>query len=244
MSQADHDIYDPDFVKAVFDRCSGKYIAFSYICSMGFTEFWRSDAVKILPKPESETPVGYDLMAGTGEAWPHLMKRFPGISKITAIDISEGMHKRALERLHAGRTEKIGFICDNVLDSELEPESCDFVISTFGLKTFDKSQQAKLAGLVAKVLKPGGSFSFIEASDPKGWMLRPLYLFHLKTVLPLIEKLFLNGAQDFAMIGSYSTNFGNAQHFGDCLAERGLEVDFKKHFFGCATSVSGRKPRS
>tara|TARA_Y100000052_G_scaffold27515_1_gene35876 strand:- start:17089 stop:17823 length:735 start_codon:yes stop_codon:yes gene_type:complete len=237
------DIYDPEFVKGVFDRCSGKYIAFSYVCSMGFTEFWRSDAVKILPDPGKPNPVGYDLMAGTGEVWPHLMKRFPDIAEITAIDISEGMHKRALDRLHAGRTDKIGFICDNVLNSELPPDSCDFVISTFGLKTFDQSQQAQLADLVARILKPGGSFSFIEASDPKDWLLRPLYLFHLKTVLPVVEKLFLSGAQDFAMIGSYSTNFGNAKFFGDCLRQHGLEVRFKKHFFGCATSVSGHKPQ-
>ncbi|MCA8899806.1 MAG: hypothetical protein KDA53_01000 [Hyphomonas sp.] len=31
------DIYDPAFVKAVFDRCSGKYIAFSYAHSIGCT---------------------------------------------------------------------------------------------------------------------------------------------------------------------------------------------------------------
>lgn len=32
------DIYDPDFVKGVFDRCSDRYITFSLICSFGFTE--------------------------------------------------------------------------------------------------------------------------------------------------------------------------------------------------------------
>ena len=32
------DIYDPKFVKGVFDRCSDRYIAFSLICSLGFTE--------------------------------------------------------------------------------------------------------------------------------------------------------------------------------------------------------------
>jgi len=41
MSEPADDIYDPQFVKQVFDRCSDKYIAFSYICSMGFTERWR-----------------------------------------------------------------------------------------------------------------------------------------------------------------------------------------------------------
>jgi demethylmenaquinone methyltransferase/2-methoxy-6-polyprenyl-1,4-benzoquinol methylase len=34
----------------------------------------------------------------------------------------------------------------------------------------------------------------IEASDPKGWWLRPLYLLHLKVVLPLVERILLRGA--------------------------------------------------
>lgn len=60
--------------------------------------------------------------------------------------------------------------------------------------------------------------------------------------MPLIERLFLRGAQDFAMIGTYSTNFGDASDFGDMLRAEGLEVEFRPFFFGCATAVSGRKP--
>ncbi len=95
--------------------------------------------------------------------------------------------------------------------------------------------------MVARVLKPAGAFSMIEASDPKGWWLRPLYLFHLKVVMPLIERIFLRGAQDFAMIGTYSTNFGNAAQLAAILRDQGLEVAFTKYFFGCATSVAGCK---
>lgn len=104
----------------------------------------------------------------------------------------------------------------------------------------DAEQHARLAALVARVLKPG-AFSMIEASDPKGWWLRPLYLFHLKVVLPLTERIFLRGAQDFAMIGTYSTNFGNAAQLAAMLCDQGLEVAFTEYFFGCATSVAGRK---
>lgn len=128
-----------------------------------------------------------------------------------------------------------------MLASEIAPDSADFVISTFGLKTFNPAQHARLAVLVARVLKPGGVFAMIEASDPKGWVLRPLYRFHLKVVLPLIERLFLRGAQDFAMIGTYSYNFGNAAEFADMLRAQGLQVEFHRYFFGCATGVSGRK---
>jgi hypothetical protein len=59
--------------------------------------------------------------------------------------------------------------------------------------------------------------------------------------LPLIERIFLRGARDFAMIGTYSTNFGNAAEVATMLRNQGLEVEFSKYFFGCATGVAGRK---
>ena len=240
-NSAPPDLYDPAFVRDVFDRCSDKYIAFSYICSMGFTERWRRQCVAALALPPGRLR-GYDLMAGTGEVWPHLLAAHPGIEAITAVDISPGMHKRAVERLHRMRADRITFIEDDVLASELPDDSADFVISTFGLKTFNPDQHARLAALVARVLKPGGRFAFIEASDPRGWWLRGLYLFHLKAVLPAVERIFLRGAQDFAMIGTYSTRFGNASGFAGALRRQGLEVEFRRYFFGCATGVCGRKP--
>ena len=62
----------------------------------------------------------------------------------------------------------------------------------------------------------------IEASDPKGWWLRPLYLLHLKLVLPLVERILLRGAQDFSMIGTYSTNFGSAAEIAAMLRSTAL----------------------
>lgn len=239
---ADDDIYDPAFVKGVFDRCSKAYISFSWLFSFGFTERWRKQCVEALQLSPGGEPVGYDLMAGTGEVWPHLFRQHPDIRRVTAVDISSGMHELALERLHRERSHKIDFREDDVLKSDLADESCDFVVSTFGLKTFDAHQHRQLAALVARVLRPGGVLSMVEASDPKGWWMRPLYLFHLKVFLPLIERTVLRGAQDFAMIGTYCSNFGDARAFADMLRAEGLEVEFRTYFFGCATGVSGRKP--
>lgn len=234
------DIYDPAYVRDVFDRCSGKYIAFSTLCSLGFTERWRRQCTEML----ADLPPGargYDFMAGTGEVWPHLLRAYPDLGEITAVDISSGMHRRAMERLHAMRAHKIAFIEDDVLASELPEASADFVISTFGLKTFAPAQHERLANLTAHVLRPGGRFAFIEASDPRGWWLRWLYLFHLKAVLPAIERIMLRGAQDFAMIGTYSTRFGNASGFALMLEDAGLSADYRRFFFGCATGVCGHK---
>ena len=43
------------------------------------------------------------------------------------------------------------------------------------------------------------------------------------------------------MIGTYSTNFGNAAEVAAMLRGHGLEVKYSKYFFGCATGVAGRK---
>ncbi len=238
------DIYDPEFIKGVFDRCSGRYILFSDLFSFGFIERWRRQCVESMPAPNAETPRGYDLMAGTGEIWPHLLRRFPQTGAITAVDISAGMHRHAMERLHRHRAHKIDFIEDDVFASNLANNSADFVISSFGLKTLRPHHQRQLAQLIARVLKPGGVFALVEASDPKGWLLRPLYLFHLQRLLPLVERTLLRGARDFAMIGTYCSNFGDSSEMAEMLRAEGLETEFKRYFFGCATGVAGRKPKA
>lgn len=182
-------------------------------------------------------------MAGTGEVWPHLLHLYPDIYSITAIDISRKMHDDAVRRLHLNRAHYIQHLAANALETDLPNASADVVISTFGLKTFNHTQQVSLAKQVSRLLKPGGCFALIEASDPKGWILRPVYRAYLDHALPQIERLFLNGARDFSMIGTYTRNFGSCDHFCKALSNEGLQVSKNKHFFGCATSVSGIKPK-
>ncbi len=241
-SERAQDIYDPAFVRAVFDRCSASYRYWSQIASFGFVFLWRRQCIDRLPGPLPDGAAGMDLMAGTGEAWPYLLRRRAGIRSIIAVDISSSMIRRAVARLHRSRVDKIEVVEANILASTLPAELADFIISTFGLKTFNESQQRRLAHELARLLKRGGAFSLIEASDPKGWLLHSLYRFYLDRVLPLIERTVLRGAQDFAMLGVYTRHFGDCSFFARCLAEEGLEVQLEVFFFGCATGVVGRKP--
>src|SRR5262245_31362823 len=162
------DIYDPEFVRDVFDRCSAGYRYWSQIASFGFVFMWRRQCVDHMRAILLEGAAGLDLMAGTGEAWPYLLRRRPGIASITAIDISSGMIRRAVDRLHRTRVDKIKLVEADVLKNTLPAESADFVLSTFGLKTFNREQQRQLARALAGALKRGGVFSLIEASDPQG----------------------------------------------------------------------------
>jgi len=158
------------------------------------------------------------------------------------VDISGAMHKEAVARLHGPHEHRISHIQADALTTALAPESADLVVATFGLKTLTKAGQTVLAQQIASVLRPGGCFSLIEASDPKGSALRPFYRFYLDNVLPLLERTVLRGAQDFSMLGIYTKNFGDCSHFAQALRDQGLFAKQKSHTFGCATSVAGFKP--
>jgi len=217
-----NDIYDPAFVADLFDRCSGNYRWWSAVSSFGFIYVWRKQCVGRLPATHDPSAIAVDLMAGTGEIWPHLLRRLPDLKTITALDISHRMHTEAVERLHGTYADKITHLEADALQTDLPADYATFVVSTFGLKTFNPEQQSILAEQIARILKPGGHFSLIEASDPK--------------------RFFLKGAQDFSMIGTYTRNFSSCNHMADALCAAGLDVTLKKHFFGCATSVAGQKP--
>lgn len=240
---SDSDIYDPAYVADLFDRCSANYRWWSAVSSFGFIYLWRRQCVARLRKPP-QAGVAVDLMAGTGEIWPHLLRRFPNLGTITALDISHRMHLEAVQRLHGRHAKRITHIEANALETDLPEDHADLVVSTFGLKTFNREQQAVLARQIARILKPGGTFSLIEASDPRAWVLRPLYRFYLDRVLPQVEQLFLKGAHDFSMIGAYTRGFGDCGALADALRAAGLEVTLRSHFFGCATSVAGIKPQA
>jgi ubiquinone/menaquinone biosynthesis C-methylase UbiE len=237
---ADVDIHDSRYVKGLFDRISTTYGYTNYLASFGFTERWRRQCVAKLPglPPDS---AGYDLMCGRGETWHQLLARHRSVSSLTGLDISSVMIEGA--RTQASQLEgvQIGLLEEDVFENTIAPASADFVISTFGIKTFNSAQLRHLATEVARVLKAGGRFSFIEVSDPKGWWLRGLYLFYLVRIMPIVEKVFLGYSYGFSMIGVYVSRFSDCSEFAGHLKACGLQVHQDRYFFGCATGVSGRK---
>ena len=55
MTDSD-DIYDPEYVAALFDRCSSAYRWWSAVASFGMVRYWRVVCVRAIP--ESTNPKG------------------------------------------------------------------------------------------------------------------------------------------------------------------------------------------
>lgn len=210
------------------------------IISFGFTSRWRRQCLNDLPEVKHNS-IGYDLMSGMGESWGNIQTKLTEPGQIIAVDISDEMNRKASEHLKRLRTKNIVLKKTNILDNDIPDNSADFVISTFGIKTFNKDQQRKLAYEIRRILKPKGSFALIEISKPKHYLLRWFYMFYLKILIPIIGRIFMGNRDDYRMLGTYCSEFGNCMHFHTCLLDLGVKSSYKNYFWGCASGVFGTK---
>jgi demethylmenaquinone methyltransferase/2-methoxy-6-polyprenyl-1,4-benzoquinol methylase len=117
----------------------------------------------------------------------------------------------------------------------------DFVLSAFGLKTFSDQQLQLLAREISRVLRPGGQVSVVEISVPSLWLLRPVFMFYLRFLIPVIGKLFAGNSSDYRMLGVYCKAFGNSRKFQSYLEDCGIATNYWSYFYGCASGVVGVK---
>jgi demethylmenaquinone methyltransferase/2-methoxy-6-polyprenyl-1,4-benzoquinol methylase len=240
MPNATARLYDPAFVSDLFDEMSATYGFVNYISSFGFCKRWRLQCVDLAGIEPGHTV--YDLMSGMGECWPRINTHLQGCGTLVGLDISPVMCSRA--KSQAERVEvPTSVVRADVLANTLPTASADRVVSAFGLKTFSPAQRETLAREVARVLKPGGRFSFLEISVPPAMGLQIPYLFYLRAIIPGIGRLFLGNPANYRLLGVYTTRFGTSRSFGQRLAAQGLHVQYRRFFFGCATGVTGYKPR-
>ncbi len=231
-------MYEANYVSRLFDKMSTTYGITNYISSFGFTERWRKQCVKEI-NWNAELNQGYDLMSGMGESWYLILKEAK--VNITGVDISPKMNRKASEKLVKNVGWDVEIREENVLDNTIKSESADFVISTFGLKTFSQNQLKELAKEVVRILRKGGQIAMIEISVPNNFILKTPYMFYLKRIIPIIGRIFQGDSNTYKMLGIYCEKFENCKSFGKELENLGLNIETKSYFFGCATGIVGYK---
>lgn len=233
------EIYDIQFVENLFDRMSGSYSKMNYITSFGFSEKWRRECVEEIEIQEGKTVV--DLMTGMGECWQHILKKSNQNSMLIALDFSTEMINKAKKNKTKFKNSKIEILKENVFQNSIPNETADYVISGFGLKTFNDQQLLKLAHEINRILKPNGKFSLIDVSVPKNGILKVFFMFYLKKIIPFIGKICLGNNETYKMLGIYTEEFQNSKNVHQLFTIPHFEVEYVSYFYGCATGIKGRK---
>jgi len=231
--------YDEKYVTHLFNQMGPSYDIMNVVTSFGFSEIWRRQCVGNLKIPAGA--IVADLMAGSGECWTYLRRPVRPGGKIISIDISPVMCARQEKRVRC-LDIPVEVRCESALNAGLADHSVDFIISAFGLKTFDPGQLSRLAKEMFRILRPGGRCSLLEISVPESNWLRAPYRFYISKVIPLVGRFFLKDIECYKMLGVYTEAFGSCRRVVEHFEKVGFRVAFKTHFYGCASSLVMIKP--
>lgn len=182
-------------VEKMFDNIAPHYDLMNTAMTFGLHRYWRDralrDAIGLLHEQGVHTG-GIDVLdvaTGTGDVVFALHKRFPH-AHICGIDLSDGMLKIARERrdrLPVSARRLISFNKGDVLSLPAASESYDLVKVAYGVRNFEDITEGYREML--RVLRPGGVICVIELSEPTHPMVKSLYNFYSRRLIPGIGSI-------------------------------------------------------
>lgn len=237
--QANAASYDAE-ADAVFDRIATRYDLLCDLFSLGLHRLWKQRMAALIAAEPWQ--IMLDAAAGTGDIALRV-RRLPTLAQRSIIvgDLSLAMLRRAERR--AGR-----LACDlqfRRFDAHGMPgvpaASVDLYAISLALKICDRPRVMTEAW---RVLKPGGRFIALEASEVAPEWLRTAYLTYLRTCLSTIGWLVTGGdASVYRYLLDGVRRFPAAELLASELRSAGFEdIRFERLSLGIVAIHSAQKP--
>ncbi len=193
-------------INRMFAALAPRYDFLNHLLSFGFDRRWRRRTAARLGT--ALAPAGaraLDLCAGTGDLALEIARVTPG--KVWASDFCHPMLQlaQAKARRDSSRVQLLGA---DALCLPFADGTFDVVSAAFGFRNLANYRR----GLeeIRRVLKPGGIAAILEFSLPQGALVRGIYRFYFRRILPRLGN-WLSGVP-----GAYSYLPASVELFPDC----------------------------
>ena len=169
-------------IRKLFDNIAPDYDKLNHILSLNIDKGWRKKAVKELLNAQEPLNI-LDVACGTGDFTIEIAQKAPAGSKITGIDLSEGMMKIGREKIKAAGVDAtmVQGDCEALPYNDF---SFHRISVGFGVRNFENLE----VGLkeMHRVLTPAGKLVILELSVPSNPIIRWCYKLYFLKILPTI----------------------------------------------------------
>lgn len=171
------------FVLRIFNAIASRYDLLNHILSLGIDILWRRKAIDLL-SPVLGCRI-LDVATGTGDLGFEASGRKLGL-RVVGVDLSKAMIREGI-RKRRNKAGHIEFLCGDAECLPFSDGKFGGVTIGFGIRNVADLE----VGLreIYRVLSPGGRVMVLEFSRPYFFLIRGLYLFYFKNVLPLIGQI-------------------------------------------------------
>lgn len=221
----------------MFDDIAPKYDFLNHTLSMGIDRGWRKKAIQSLQVCNPKTIL--DVATGTGDL-ALLAARETG-AQVTGADISEGMmdvgrKKAAAENLSG----KVSFDYGDSAALGFADNSFDAVMCAYGVRNFEHLDKG--LSEMCRVMRPGGRLAILEFSKPKTPIVKELFGFYFKHILPRLGNLVSNHGRAYTYLNESALAFPEGADFRKILEKAGFkEVRVRPLTFGITTLYTATK---
>lgn len=225
-------------VRSMFNNIAHRYDFLNHFLSAGIDYSWRRKAIRLIGKRRPQTIL--DVATGTGDLAIEAIKIKP--QKIIGVDIAEDMLEFGRKKL---KEKKLDYLIElETGDSEnlrFDDESFDAVMVAFGVRNFENLEKG-LAEMY-RVLNPNGQVMILEFSKPHKFLIKQLYAFYFRFILPTIGRIISGDSAAYTYLPDSVSKFPDGDDFLRILKNTGFEKSTQvKLTFGIASIYHGIKP--
>ena len=224
-----------DFVRGMFDRIAGRYDLLNHLLSAGTDVSWRRTAVHLLdPQPGWHV---LDLATGTGDFAFETASRQNGSVLVTGADLSMAMLRIGL-RKRGGR--RVDLLCCDAEGLPFRDKTFNGVTIGFGIRNVARLESG--LGEMWRILKPGGRAVVLEFSKPRAVVLKDIFNFYFKNILPRIGALISKDKMAYTYLYESVIRFPEGGDFVSAMVRAGFRsVREHRLTFGIATAYVGER---
>ncbi len=214
----------------MFDVVAPRYDRLNRVLSLGRDVRWRRRAVTLARLGPGET--GLDVGVGTGDLSFDLLAASDPTSRVTGIDLSDGMLD--LARRRAARSPLGSRFAPQHADAQALPfadASFDRVVAGFAVRNFGDLD----AGLreMRRVLRRGGRAVILEFSAPTQPFVRAASGLYLDVLVPRIAALLGGDPEAYRYLPRSIRGFPDAARLATRLRDAGFDaVHFERLTLG------------
>ena len=171
-------------IQQMFDGIAPDYDRLNHLMSLGVDKTWRARALREIVDARRAQAI-LDIACGTGDFSLAIARRMHPDSRITGLDLSEGMLAVMRDKVEkAGLSDRIA--CEQGDSEAMRWADGTFDVATiaFGIRNFAHREAALRE--ILRVLKPGGRLVILELSVPENALLRWCYNLYFKHFVPWI----------------------------------------------------------
>jgi demethylmenaquinone methyltransferase/2-methoxy-6-polyprenyl-1,4-benzoquinol methylase len=204
----------------MFDQIARRYDLLNHLLSAGIDRRWRRRAIRSLELSGRE--IVLDLCTGTGDLAIAAVRAHPAARRVIGVDFAGEMLRIGRGKLDRDRlADRIALARGDATRIPVAACAVDAVTIAFGIRNVEDARAA--CREIARVLRPGGRLAILEFAIPTMPVVRQVYSWYFRRVLPLVGRLVSRHNAAYSYLPASVGAFAAPHEFVTILRQAGLD---------------------